>query len=91
MYPLVRQFSLLEVKQPQPKHLKMILFLFLLACIREMTIRSTTRGKELTFYYTVHVVMVLGVEKDSPRKGCLSKQITLQHNQQERSFKRHRK
>ena len=38
MLPLVRQFSLLEVKQPQAKHLKLILFLFLLARIKEMTI-----------------------------------------------------
>lgn len=37
MLPLVRQFSFLEVKQPQPKHLKMILFQFLLASIKEMT------------------------------------------------------
>lgn len=76
MFPLVRQFSLLEVKQPQPVHLKMRLFLFLLACIKEMTIWSTTRGKKLAPYCTVHVVMAFGVEKDSPRKYCLSKQAS---------------
>ena len=74
MLPLVRQFSLLEVKEPQPEPLTMILFLFLLARIKEMTIWSKTKGRELAFYCCVSVVTASGMEKDSPRKYCLSKQ-----------------
>ena len=74
MLPLVRQFSLLEVKEPQPEPLTMILFLFLLARIKEMTTWSKTKGRELAFYCCVTVVTASGMEKDSPRKYCLSKQ-----------------
>lgn len=64
---------LVESKGHEPKHLKMIPFLFLLANIKEMPIGSTTQGRELVSYYSVHVVTALGEENDSPRKYCLSK------------------